>query len=340
MAQQNYQSLFENLEKDGVKISPEHKTKIKDRLNQIRDYVPKIGVFGKTGVGKSSLCNALFGQDIFAISDVKACTRDQQEVLLSIGGEKGLKLLDVPGVGENSERDKEYDELYQNLLPQLDLIFWVFKGDDRAAASDELFYKRLIKRYVDAGKPFLAVINQVDKIEPFREWNEEARRPSAKQSKNIDEKRSHVAGFLGIPLHQVIPISANEKYGLMELVDSIVHALPNEQKLIMLEKIKAAEEENIAKLRAEAEEAQAKAEKAKAEAEKAKSEADRAKAEADAAKAQAEAERTRAEAERARSETKISEHARREAETGMWEVVKKAASYVADKVSSWMPWNW
>lgn len=268
MTQENYQPLFEMLEKQGIKIEPAYKTKIEERLNQIRDYVPKIGVFGKTGVGKSSLCNALFGQDICEISDVKACTREPKEVLLSIGG-SGLKLLDVPGVGESGVRDKEYEELYENLL---DLIFWVFKGDDRAGASDEQFYKRLIRPYVDAGKPFLAVINQVDKIEPFREWNVEERRPSAKQSTNIDEKRQHIKSFFDIPLNQVLAISANEKYGLVDLVDSIIHALPNEQKLIMLEKIKKAEEKNAAKLKAEAEKAQAEAEKAKAEAERAKTE--------------------------------------------------------------------
>jgi len=162
-----HQELFELLEKQGIKVESAYKTKIEDRLNQIRDYVPKIGVFGKTGVGKSSLCNALFGEDICDISDVNACTRNPQEVILSIGGGAGLKLLDVPGVGETDERDGEYDELYQKLLPELDLIFWVFKGDDRANSSDEKFYNRLIKRYVNAGKPFLAVINQVDKIEPF-----------------------------------------------------------------------------------------------------------------------------------------------------------------------------
>lgn len=73
-------------------------------------YEPKIGIFGKTGVGKSSLCNALFGKDICSISDVEACTRNPQEVFLGMG-QKGIKLLDVPGVGENSERVKEYAQL-------------------------------------------------------------------------------------------------------------------------------------------------------------------------------------------------------------------------------------
>jgi predicted GTPase len=267
MTKETNDEIFEKLEKTfGTPCPPELKKKLAEKLYEIRSYTPKVGVFGKTGVGKSSLCNALFGQDICEISDIKACTREPKEVLLSLGT-GGLKLIDVPGVGESSERDKEYHELYQNLLPELDLMFWVFKGDDRAASSDETFFKNIIRPYINAGKPFLAVINQADKIEPFREWNEKERKPGAKQATNIEAKRAHIAGLFHIPMNKVLAISANERYGLMELVDSIVHELPNEQKLVVLEKIKAADDAGILAAQVKAAEAQAavQLEKAKAE---------------------------------------------------------------------------
>ena len=256
-------------EKFGAAIPKELKTKIASKLEEMRSYTPKVGVFGKTGVGKSSLCNALFGSDVCPISDVDACTREPQKVLLELGG-AGIQLVDVPGVGESGERDKEYDALYQKLLPELDLIFWVFKSDDRANASDEGFYKRIIRRYVEKGKPFIAVINQVDKIEPSREWDWDERKPGAKQLSNIEKKRQSIAGLFDIPMNKVIAVSANERYGLVELVDSVVHELPNEQKMLVLEKIKAAEEAEIAAMQAKAAEAQPKAEemKPKAEAER------------------------------------------------------------------------
>lgn len=243
LSQETESMIFSKFEELGISVSAELKKSIQQRIQEINSYVPKVGVFGKTGVGKSSLCNALFGQDVCSISDVQACTRDPQEVLLTIGNSgQGIKLVDVPGVGEDRKRDDEYDALYKKLLPELDLIFWVFKGDDRANASDEDFYKRLIRPYIDAGKPFIAVINQVDKIEPFREWNEEENSPGIKQLKNIKEKCNHVANFLRLPVSQVIPISSNERYGLMELVDAIVHALPNEQKAIILQNIETADD--------------------------------------------------------------------------------------------------
>ena len=232
----NYQGFFESLGKQGVKIPKEFQSKIEDQLNNKLNYEPKIGVFGKTGVGKSSLCNAVFGRDVCPISDVESCTREPKEVFLSIG-DKGLKLVDVPGVGESGDRDTEYTELYENLFPELDLILWVLKGDDRAFASDEQFYKKLVRPYIQAGKPFFIVINQVDKIEPFREWDEENNRPGGRQAKNIDDKHRVVAGYFELPMAQVLTISANEKYHLVELVDAVIHSLPKDKKMVVLKEV-------------------------------------------------------------------------------------------------------
>lgn len=232
-----YGNIFESLEKQGVVIEPAYRESIEKRLNSIMSYQPRVGVFGKTGAGKSSLCNAVFGQDVCKISDVAACTRAPQEVILSMG-KKGIKLLDVPGVGESVERDKEYGELYKNLLPELDIVLWVLKGDDRAFSSDEIFYKKLVRPYIDKGRPFFIVLNQVDKIEPFREWDEATKRPGIKQAQNIEEKRRSVASIFDLPLTSVIAVSANERYGLVELVNNVVHSLPKERKAILLEEVK------------------------------------------------------------------------------------------------------
>lgn len=129
-----------------LNLTKEQKKVIAQKLDEILNYEPRVGVFGKTGVGKSSLCNALFGHDVCPISDVEACTRDPKEVLLKIdNGARGIKLVDVPGVGESQSRDREYAKLYSKLLPELDLVLWVLKADDRAYASDETFYKNIVK---------------------------------------------------------------------------------------------------------------------------------------------------------------------------------------------------
>lgn len=232
----NKNDFFDELEKNGIHVTDEQKIQINKRINSILTYEPKIGIFGKTGVGKSSLCNALFGKDVCQISDVEACTRDLQEVILGMG-QKGMKLLDVPGVGESSDRDKEYSELYAKLLPDLDLVLWLIKSDDRALASDENFYKNIVKPHIDEGKAFFFVLNQVDKIEPFREWNEEKHEPGSKQFQNIHRKVDDVARFFGVAASKVIPVSANERFNLTKLVDEIVFALPKDKKVTFFKEV-------------------------------------------------------------------------------------------------------
>lgn len=231
-----YKGWFEEMEQKGIHLTPEQREKVESRLNNILNYRPRVGIFGKTGVGKSSLCNALFGKDICEISDVEACTREPKEVLLNMGHD-GLELVDVPGVGESEKRDEEYANLYAKLLPELDLVLWLVKADDRAMASDEMFYKNIVKPHIDQDKPFFFVVNQVDKIEPFREWDETKHEPGPNQFQNIHKKVDAIADQFSVPSSLVIPISAGEKYNLTKLVDEIVFALPKEKNITLFKSV-------------------------------------------------------------------------------------------------------
>lgn len=226
----NERDFFEELKKRGIPITQKQEEQIKKRINSMLSYRPQIGVLGKTGVGKSSLCNALFGKDLCPVSDVEACTRESQNVLISMGESgKGITLIDVPGVGENSMRDSEYSQLYSKLLPKLDIILWVLKADDRAYSIDEQFYKSVVKFHIDDNKPFFFVLNQIDKIDPFREWNVDKHIPSDKQLANINRKITDVANIFDVAPSKIIPVSAEEKYNLTLLVNEFIRALPRKK---------------------------------------------------------------------------------------------------------------
>lgn len=229
----NHHSPFQGQLEDLLRrngASDQDTGRLAHKLSHILNYRPTIGVLGKTGVGKSSLCNALFGQEVAAVSDVEACTREPQEVLLSLGN-SSLCLVDVPGVGENLDRDEEYAALYASLLPKLDVVLWLLKADDRAYSVDEQFYREIVAPHMESGKPFFFVLTQADKIEPFREWDESARQPGPNQLANLEKRRQYVAREFGVPASRVLPVSAAESYQLAQLIEEIVFALPDEQKV-------------------------------------------------------------------------------------------------------------
>ncbi|MCS2153249.1 50S ribosome-binding GTPase [Scandinavium goeteborgense] len=222
-------SKGDKLIRDVLDIFPEKiRRTLFEKIKETIDYEPSIGVMGKSGAGKSSLCNAIFKGEVCAVSDVEACTREVQRLKIQFGN-RTLEIVDIPGVGENAERDEEYRELYEELMSELDLILWVIKGDDRAFTSDEDFYKNVL---IPAGgdEKVIFVLNQVDKVEPFREWDTSKHHPSLAQLANIRRKEDYVAERFEFPHHPIISVSADEGYNIVKLVEAMIRALPDRAK--------------------------------------------------------------------------------------------------------------
>lgn len=195
-----------------------------NRLNHLINYSPTIGLMGKTGAGKSSLINALFQSQLSPVSDVSGCTRQTQRFSMSMNNHV-LTFVDLPGGGESLERDKVYHQLYRNLLPELDLIIWVLKADDRAWSSDEQCYRFLTEQCGYQPSRFLFVLNQADKIEPYRQWNELSHQPSPEQAANLELKQQAVITAFK-PHHPVMTVSAAEGFQLTEFTEQLIRALP------------------------------------------------------------------------------------------------------------------
>ncbi|HDW3046180.1 TPA: GTPase family protein [Escherichia coli] len=192
------------------------------RLRSLTQYEPIIGIMGKTGVGKSSLCNALFQGEVTPVSDVKACTRDVLRFRLC-NGNHSLMVVDLPGVGESEQRDEEYTALYSHILPELDLVLWVIKTDDRALSVDEHFYRKVMLAHQHR---VLFVVNQADKAEPCHQWNTTSNTPSHSQQSTIEAKRSAVQQLF-LPHHPVCVVSARTGWGLDAMVEAMMLSLPD-----------------------------------------------------------------------------------------------------------------
>ncbi|QJQ17129.1 GTPase family protein [Enterobacter hormaechei] len=194
--------------------------RLMQQIRQISEYRPVIGIMGKTGSGKSSLCNALFAGGVSPVSDVAACTREPLNLHLQLG-ERAMTIVDLPGVGESSARDAEYAALYREQLPRLDPVLWLIKADDRALAVDELFYRQVI------GEAYrhkvLFVISQSDKAEPTSGRGQ----LSMEQKQNISRKIC-LLHELFQPVHPACAVSVRLQWGLRVMAERMIKCLPRE----------------------------------------------------------------------------------------------------------------
>jgi small GTP-binding protein len=124
-----------------------------DRLQQRR---LRVAGFGRVGVGKSSLLNALLGQAAFATDVAHGCTRHQEARGWDqpIAGLAQVELVDTPGIDEIAAAARA--RLAARVALSSDLVLLVLDGDLTSVEHDAL------SPLLASGKPLLLVLNRCD----------------------------------------------------------------------------------------------------------------------------------------------------------------------------------
>jgi predicted GTPase len=191
--------------------------------------------FGKTGVGKSSTLNALFGLN-WATDNAVACTKKPQFADLDAPypgfSYQKVRVVDLPGIGESPTADKKYTAYYKKWIPQADSLVWITQADTRAYKRDEIFLKKL-KPLFKSSLFLIIALNKIDSLgvyEGERPFDIEEGEPSEDQLRLIPEKiddvygifKSAVDGKVAFEKNQIVPYTSVYGWGLENLKRKIL----------------------------------------------------------------------------------------------------------------------
>ena len=164
-----------------------------------------IGFFGKRNAGKSSVMNAVTGQDIAVVSEVKGTTTDpvyKSMELLPLGP---VVMMDTPGIDdEGSLGDLRVRKSYQ-VLNKTDAAVLVIDGTTGMSPEDRALLERIRKKEI----PFVVVLNKKDMV--------------------TDDREQRTREELGLTEEQIISVSAADGTGITELKERIAAAAQQEE---------------------------------------------------------------------------------------------------------------
>ncbi len=159
-----------------------------------------IGFFGRTNSGKSSLINAIAGQDVSLVSEFSGTTTDPVSKPMELYPLGPCILLDTPGVGDETQLGSLRKRRTMAALDKTDVAILVLtEGED--FSEEEQLFKELESRKT----PTLLVLNKIDEIK-------EPEGTLAALSKMFGKK--------------VIPVSAKTGVGLSLLREQLVKEAP------------------------------------------------------------------------------------------------------------------
>ena len=125
------------------------------QLLRLKEKKIRIGAYGKSGVGKSSVLNSLLKKDIFKTDIINGTTKEIQSETWTLKDQtlNSLELLDSPGF--DFCNIKFPDKVY-SFINHSDLILFIVSGDLNRNELNE------INSFIKDGKKIILILNKID----------------------------------------------------------------------------------------------------------------------------------------------------------------------------------
>lgn len=169
-----------------------------------------IGFFGLRNAGKSSLVNAVTGQNISIVSDVKGTTTDPVTKAMELLPLGPVVIIDTPGLDDEGELGKQRISRARQVLSKTDIAILVIDVNVGKTPID----LELIEAFKAHDIPYIEVFNKAELLSPLTECSEA-------QSEAQSETQIYVSAKTGYNIN-----------ALKELIGRIAASSESNKKLI------------------------------------------------------------------------------------------------------------
>lgn len=151
-----------------------------------------IGFFGMRNAGKSSLVNAVTGQELSVVSDLKGTTTDPVKKALEILPLGPVVVIDTPGLDDEGELGEKRVKKAEETLAMSDIAVLVCDADIGLSVMD----KEIIQSFKDRKLPYLIVYNKSDLLDgELTPANADEMYVSARTGQNINALKERLGTF-------------------------------------------------------------------------------------------------------------------------------------------------